>query len=84
VKRKHKVLTLIALAVASQAPNVAAAQMSELDQRVCKRVEETGSRLGGGKICLTRREWEQRMREDQKTVFDMQKASTKMKAGSGQ
>lgn len=40
-------------------PSAAPAPVSRLDssQVVCKRQDQTGSRLGGTKICHTRQEW---------------------------
>jgi hypothetical protein len=29
------------------------------DQIICKREDEIGSRLGGAKVCMTRRDWRQ-------------------------
>ena len=47
----------------AQAPAKGAAQSdkpkNDLDQVVCRYEEVTGSRLGGRKVCHTRREWEQ-------------------------
>ena len=65
----------IALVLASTAPTMAEVtagqppadssaqskkpKQTDLDQVVCRYEEVTGSRLGGHKVCHTRREWEQ-------------------------
>ena len=33
------------------------------NEMVCKRIEETGTRLGGEKVCMTRFEWDEKSRE---------------------
>ncbi len=42
------------------------------NQVICKRQEETGSRLGGAKICHTRREWADIAAAARMSVGDMQ------------
>ncbi len=43
-----------------------------LDQVVCRQMEETGSRLGGARICRTRRDWLQSQRDARRTVEQIQ------------
>jgi hypothetical protein len=44
------------------------------NEMVCKRIEETGTRLGGEKVCMTRFEWDEKSREarDQLDFSDRQ------------
>jgi hypothetical protein len=60
---------LLALAAAPQT----AAKPATPEKPVCKRIEKTGSRLGSKKICLTRAEWEERTRNDQREYNNMLK-----------
>ena len=44
----------------AQAPSVgtaAPAQAEDPDKKICERVEETGTRLGGRRVCKTKAEW---------------------------
>ncbi|MGZ6027606.1 MAG: hypothetical protein ACXWKU_21530 [Caulobacteraceae bacterium] len=41
----------------AQAQVAATTQTNDLDKMVCKRITPTGTRLGGEKVCKTRREW---------------------------
>ena len=49
----------------SPAPQVLAAQAPKRpgDEVICKREEETGSRLGGKKVCMTKDDWAQQSRD---------------------
>jgi hypothetical protein len=44
-----------------------------LDQVVCRYMEETGTRLGGGKVCHTRREWAEATRQSRESVEQVQR-----------
>lgn len=39
---------------------------------VCRDLGRTGSRLASDRVCMTRHEWDERQRADQKDVSDMQ------------
>lgn len=53
-----------------------AAKPSDADQVVCERQEETGSRLGGHKVCHTRAEWAQFRRDDRSITEHVQQERT--------
>jgi hypothetical protein len=38
------------------------------NQRVCRIIGETGSRLGRSRVCMTRAEWDSRRREERQRV----------------
>lgn len=57
----------------------AAAQPSKDDKIVCRRVENTGWRLQGAKVCKTARQWAQRAREEQKAAEDWGSISGRMR-----
>ena len=38
------------------------------NQRICRSMGETGSRLGGQRICMTRAEWEAQKRDTQTAI----------------
>jgi hypothetical protein len=62
---------LASTAVAAQTPSSSGSQDREAadpDRRVCQAVNETGSRLGRGRVCLTRSQWEQQRRETRQGV----------------
>jgi len=56
----------------SAGAGVAVAQDSNAEKLVCKRVKASGSRLRSGRTCLSAKDWEQRTKEDQKALTDMQ------------
>jgi hypothetical protein len=48
-----------AAAPATKAPAAKRAAIGSDDEIICKREDEIGSRLGGKKTCMTRRDWRQ-------------------------
>lgn len=65
-------LALIAAAAAGDVP----AQQPEAaveEKKICKRVEMTGSRVGGKRECRTEAEWAAIQRAAQQTADDMRK-----------
>jgi len=38
------------------------------NQRICRSMGETGSRLGGTRVCMTRAQWEAQQRDTQSSV----------------
>jgi hypothetical protein len=42
-------------------------------EKVCERVEKTGSRLGAGKVCMTAEQWYEVRREDREDLERAQK-----------
>ena len=57
----------------------AAATVDPLDQTVCRHMEETGTRLGGAKVCHTRREWAQMTRDSRRMTEQIQENSQTMR-----
>ena len=60
-------------AAALVAPSVAVAGTSgdedgQKDKMICKAQKETGSRLGGKKICMTRAQWDEHRRNTQADI----------------
>ena len=62
---------MLALASSSQ-PAVESKPISDPDKVVCKRLNQTGSRLASTKVCMTRAQWADRQRQDQKEIEKMQ------------
>ena len=56
---------------------VAAAKpvVDPMDQTICRTMQETGSLIGGDRVCHTRREWTEMAREGRRTVEDTQSRS---------
>jgi hypothetical protein len=53
--------------------NVAINSAYDLNEVICKMVPPPiGSRLGGGKVCATRRAWEERRKRDRELTEDAQ------------
>ena len=42
---------------------------------ICRRLEQTGSRLGSTKVCMTKVEWAEKTRQDQEDLKRMSKTS---------
>ena len=70
------VIFFAALGQAASPPSADAgvelAQDSKAEKLVCKRVKATGSRVRAGRTCMSARDWEQRTKDDQKALTDMQ------------
>ena len=56
----------------SAGAGVTVAQDSKAEKLVCRSVKASGSRLRAGRTCLPASEWEQRTKDDQKALTDMQ------------
>jgi hypothetical protein len=63
-----------ALAETQPAPTTQAVVSTEManDRVICQRVEETGSRLGGKRVCKTAREWTEQRQHDREAAEDAQ------------
>jgi hypothetical protein len=62
-------LEILALAqAATQASPAVGTSTAELDKVTCRRIEQTGSRLGSKKVCMTKAQWQERTRNDQREV----------------
>ena len=62
----------VATPVAAVNPAVPAASKAESEKLVCKKLKLTGSHIHSGRACMTKADWEQRTRDDQKAITDMQ------------
>ena len=60
------------LALAPAAPAASTQPLADPEKVVCRRISETGSRLGSSKICLTRAQWAEKQRLDQEEVKRLQ------------
>ena len=66
-------LIWLALAAAgSNTPPATTGPAPDPNKIVCRDLGRTGSRLASDRICMTRKEWDERQRADQKDVSDMQ------------
>ena len=61
-----ELLALTHAATQAAPPTSTAAAVPE--KMICRRIDQTGSRLGTKKVCMTRAQWEERTREDQREV----------------
>ncbi len=59
----------------TQETSASAAKPDPKDLPICRRVNETGTRLGGTKICKTRQEWDLTSRYSEDAVNMQQKRS---------
>jgi len=73
---------LISTAAVAQAPsNTDSSAGPDPNQRVCRNLGETGSRLARTRVCLTRAQWEERRREARQNVERAQ--TTRVERPSG-
>ena len=73
-----KVRMLMALAVVA-APALAQSQpetKKDPNRKVCETIEETGSRVGGRRVCMTAQQWDDRRRTDREGVENVQNTRT--------
>ena len=63
----------------AQQADPGAAQQPKNDKIVCRRVENTGWRLGAAKVCKTAKQWAERTRQDQKDQQDWGSISGRMR-----
>jgi hypothetical protein len=63
-----------AAAASSAPPGAAPAAVTrprhDPDEMICKWIQELGSRLGGGRVCLTRAQWDKQSRDAQDQLND--------------
>lgn len=52
-------------------PGVQSAEAAN-DRVICERIQETGSRLGGKRVCKTAREWAEQRQRDREAAEDAQ------------
>ncbi|MCB2107487.1 MAG: hypothetical protein KDE14_07295 [Rhodobacteraceae bacterium] len=51
------------------------------EKLICKRINTTGSRIGGGRICQTKEKWDAESRDAQQRLRDMNKVQGATKGG---
>jgi hypothetical protein len=76
------VLPFLLFAAAAGEQPAAAPASYDGDKVVCKRIDQTGSRLGSKRICMTRNEWAEKERSDQQELKRMQANSGRCPGGS--
>jgi hypothetical protein len=64
---------LLVLAVSTPGAQPAAKPVDDSTKLICRKVDRTGSRLASDKVCLTRAQWEERARNDERELNDMLK-----------
>jgi hypothetical protein len=62
-------------------PAATTAQAADKDPVICQKQEETGSRLGGHRVCMRRSQWEDRQLEDRKGLEKTQAQRTMQSGG---
>ena len=71
-----------ALAQTQEANQPAPTSKSKDPNRViCEKVQDTGSRIGGKRICMTAAQWEEQRRRDREYVEDAQQRSLEPNSG---
>lgn len=70
-------LVLLQSAVAAPAPTQVVAAPPDDAKIVCKTIGTTGSRLGGKRICASKREWRRMSEEAEKAAREIQDTHSK-------
>ena len=65
-------------AAGQQTPN---AKQADPNRVICQKVQETGSRIGAKKICMTAQQWEEQRLRDRQYVEDAQQRSLEPNSG---
>jgi hypothetical protein len=65
-------LSLIMLAQVSAQPPAASPSSIDPNKIICRTIDRTGSRLAKDRICMTRAQWDERTRNDQRETQQMQ------------
>ena len=55
--------------------NDTATRAKDPNRKICETVEETGTRLGAKRICMTAAQWEQQRRNDRESVERAQRGT---------
>ena len=61
----------LAVGQAQPAQKAQAIEEAPADRKICKKVEELGSRLGTKKVCKTAKQWEEQHRVQRENVEQM-------------
>jgi hypothetical protein len=69
-------LGLVLIPAAVLAANAGDRQDKKHDGLICREVEETGSRLGGRRVCMSREAWEASHRAARETISEAQMRQT--------
>ncbi len=87
---KSALLTIGAFAIVAPAaaqstidpqPAPATTAKSDSDKLVCKKQEEVGSRLGGKKVCMTKKQWDEQSRLSREDTERLQQNSASPTSG---
>ena len=57
------------------------AKQTDPNRIICEKVQETGSRLGAKKVCMTAAQWEEQRRRDREYTQDAQQRSLEPNSG---
>jgi hypothetical protein len=57
------------------------AKAKDPNRVICEKVQDTGSRIGGKRICMTAAQWEEQRRRDRQYVEDAQQRSLEPNSG---
>ena len=68
---------LLQAAAAAPAPPEMAAGLPDDAKIVCRTVTATGSRLGGKRVCMSKKEWRRMDRESEETTRSFQDRNSK-------
>jgi hypothetical protein len=74
-------LPAILLALAP-APQAATPPQAPREKLVCRKQDTTGSRLASQKICMTKAQWEERTRTDERTINNLLKVACSEERGN--
>ena len=77
------ILMSVFLLQAAAAADPAAIQVTPPDDAkiVCKTITPTGSRLGGKRVCLSKKEWRRMQKESEEATRESQDHQSKMPVG---
>ena len=63
---------------ASRSPN---STQKDPNRIICERIQDTGSRIGSKRICMTALQWEEQRRRDRESVEENQRRSIEPTSG---
>ncbi|HEX4738550.1 MAG TPA: hypothetical protein VH331_13415 [Allosphingosinicella sp.] len=72
----------LALAAAADGSGPAASNTDKGSKMICREIDETGSRLGGKRVCMTRDQWEEQRRTARAAVERAQSGSANACSGA--
>ena len=64
--------SLLLIGTTDQVANARSDNMPDPNKVICKNLDRTGSRLSSDRVCMTRSEWDERRRQAQRELEQMQ------------